>query len=99
MRKIILLVIVLLPCTTFAATNCRIIEYPDHYEAICVGDAEQTPASYQKTEQKPIPGQEQSIATAHASESEQPDVPPENIVRNELARLHGASWLKTRPGQ
>lgn len=26
------------PCMAFAAKDCRIIEYPDHYEAVCVGD-------------------------------------------------------------
>lgn len=27
-----------LPCIAFAAKDCRVIEYPDHYEAVCVGD-------------------------------------------------------------
>jgi hypothetical protein len=98
MRKIISLMIVLLPCAAFAATDCRFIEYPDHYEAICIGDADKTPAS-QIAEKERIPGQEQTLASAQTPESEQLDVAPEKIVRNDLARFHGASWLKTRPGQ
>ncbi len=38
-HTIILLGIVLVPYAAFAATNCRVVEYPDHYEAICTGDA------------------------------------------------------------
>jgi hypothetical protein len=94
MRIIILLVMVLLPCAAFAGTNCRVVEYPDHYEAICDGDAEKTPSPYQRTVQGQLPVQEQTLAAAYTPEPEQVDVP---IVRNELARLHAASWLKTRP--
>lgn len=86
--------ILLLPCTAFAATNCRVIEFPDHYEAICDGTAEKTPASSQ------IAGQEQIVASARTTEeSEQMEVPPEMIVRNGLARLYGDAWLKSRQGQ
>ena len=99
MRNVILLVMVLLPCMAFAATACHIIEYPDHDEAVCVGDTLQPPASARIAEQ------EQSIASAlttdalasaQTPESALPDVPPENIVRNGLASLHGASWLNSR---
>ncbi len=30
---------VLFPFLAFAAKDCRIIEYPDHYEAVCDGEA------------------------------------------------------------
>ena len=99
MRKIILLVMVLLPGMAFAATDCRIVEYPDHTEAVCVGDAEQTPASHQTTGQQQIPGQEQAVASAETPEMELPDVPPEKIVRNELARLHGSYVLNSHSSQ
>jgi hypothetical protein len=110
-RKIILLGMVLFPFTVFAASDCRVIvspdhsivcgdssdagkaadclvlEYPDHYEAVCVGNAQkQKPASSQITQQDQISGQGQT------------DAPPE-IVISDLARLHGAYWLKTRPRQ
>ena len=78
----------LLPCTAFASGNCRLIEYPDHYEAICDGSTEQTSESTQKTVEE--------VAQVPV---EIPDVPPEMIVRNGLASLHAAAWLKTRPGQ
>ena len=96
MRKIISLVMVLLPCTAFAATNCRVIEYPDHYEAVCVGSAEQIPASSQRIAQEQIIDQDRTVTSAQTPEPEQADVP---IVRNELARLHAALWLRSRPGQ
>jgi hypothetical protein len=90
MKIIISLAMVLLPCTTFASTDCRVVEYPDHYEAICNGDSEKTPAPYQRTEQEPI------VASAETTEPELLDVPPEKIVRNELAMVHGAAWLKSK---
>ena len=92
MKKIIVLVLVLLSCATFAAATCRVVEYPDHNEAICDGDADQLNASTPKT------GQEQDVATEQGSEPGLPDVPPEQIVRNELANLHAAAWLKTLQG-
>ena len=91
MGKIISLVIVLLPCAAFAATDCRIVEYADHYEAVCVGTAELTPAT-RITVQEQVPVQEENLAPAQTAE--QLDLPPEQIVRNDLARLHGDYWLK-----
>ena len=44
MKTIAIAGIVLLPYLAFAATDCRVIEYPDRYEAICTGDAPHTPA-------------------------------------------------------
>ena len=98
MKINILLVMLLFPFTAFAATDCRVIEYPDHYEAVCVGDAAQTPAS-QPAAQYQIPGQVQNAASAQSPVSEQTDVPPEMLVRNELGRMHGASWLKANSGR
>jgi hypothetical protein len=99
MNKIILLMMVLLPCTAVAAGNCRVIEYPDHSEAICDGNSGQPPAS-QPTAQPQTPGQEQNVESAQIDESDQiMDVPAEMIVRNELARLHMDTRLKTRPNQ
>jgi hypothetical protein len=96
MRKFISLVMLFLPCTAFAGTDCRIVEYPDHYEAICTGNAEQSPASPQRTAQDQSPVQDQTVVAEQAQESEQADVP---IVRNDLARQHAALWLRSRPGQ
>ncbi len=31
--------IALMPSVSSAATDCRYVEYPDHYEAVCTGDA------------------------------------------------------------
>jgi hypothetical protein len=101
MKTIISLVMVLLPCMAFAATECHTVEYPDHTDAICVGDAAQSPASPR------IAGQQQATVAALTPEAlaaalepdasaenagqELPDVPPEQIVRNGLAQAHGAT--------
>ncbi|KAB0670437.1 hypothetical protein F6V30_09825 [Oryzomonas sagensis] len=99
MKKIILPGIVLMPCVVFGATDCRVVEYPDHYEAVCIGTTEQVPVS-NRPGQAGEGAQEQTSAAARESEQQQTaDVPPEMIVRNDLAKLHGASWLKTMSRQ
>jgi hypothetical protein len=92
MKKIILLMLLLLPCTAFASTNCRLVEYPDHYEAICDGSADQAASSSQTA------GQEQTADSAQIPVMEVPDVPPEMIVRNGLARMHMSSWVNAGHG-
>jgi hypothetical protein len=98
MRTFLTLMIISISCTQFASAGCRVVEYPDHFDAICVSDAEQSSSAY-KSMQNYTPGQEPPPPVVQPNEAETPDVPPEMIVRNELARLHAASWLKTNPGQ
>jgi hypothetical protein len=95
MRKLIV-VMLLSACAEFAGADCRVVEYPDRYEAICDGAAGQAPASPQRSAQDQVPGQEQTVASEQTPESEQVDVP---IVRNELARLHAAYRQRPKPGQ
>ena len=97
-KTIISLVMMLLPCAACAATNCRVFEYPDHFEALCLGDAPQTDASFQETWRVKNGGRELILASDRTSGSEQPDLPPEKIVMNELGRLHAAALLKRMPG-
>lgn len=104
MRILIFVVLALLPSMAFASTNCHVIEYADHYEAICEGDkppaaSTQVPgqrqASAAQTEE-----QDQSVSTGQAEESQQPpEVPPEQIVRNGLARTFGESVLRSNHGR
>ncbi|MBJ6725977.1 hypothetical protein [Geomesophilobacter sediminis] len=44
MKKLILIVIVLLPGLVGAASDCRVVDFQDHYEAVCDGEAASTPA-------------------------------------------------------
>src|SRR5690242_17918892 len=45
MKTIAIVGIVLAPYLAFAASDCRVVEYPDHYEAVCTGDASHMPVS------------------------------------------------------
>jgi len=38
-----LLFVSLFPGIVYAKTNCRLVEFPDHYEAICEGDEKYIP--------------------------------------------------------
>jgi hypothetical protein len=44
-KHIVLLIFlsVIIPTVPYAATNCRLVEFPDHYEAICEGDETYVP--------------------------------------------------------
>ena len=76
-----LLGILWLPGFAFAATNCRVIEYPDHCEAVCIGDAKPTsdqnapiahpkaPGSAQETSTEPV-APSQVWPPTHASASD-----------------------------
>jgi hypothetical protein len=53
------------------ADDCKVVEYPDHYEAICVGDAQQTVASSTLPEEYLTAIREQAAAAARTAEQEQ----------------------------
>ena len=58
MKRIIAGVMLLLPQILHAGTDCRVREFPDHYEAVCIGDekAGTVPAKSTTTSQPaPIP--------------------------------------------
>lgn len=66
LRKYILAGIVLLPSLVIAATDCWVIEYPDHYEAVCVGDekSESVRAQAPVAAKAPVAAQEPVAAKA-----------------------------------
>ena len=57
---------VLLPSLVIAATDCQIVEYPDHYAAVCIGDEKsgaehvQTPVATQAPAATKIPAATQT---------------------------------------
>ena len=66
MRKLIIAALILIPVLSFAKTDCRVIQYADHDEAVCVGDEKYAPAA-----------ERQPAATASRSEpAVQPAVSP-----------------------
>ena len=38
MKTLLVTILLVLPSAVFAAKDCRVIEYADHIEAICIGD-------------------------------------------------------------
>lgn len=48
MRKYILAGMVLLPSMVIAGTDCRVVEYADHYDLVCVGDEKSGPVRPQE---------------------------------------------------
>jgi len=71
-----------------AGAECQVVEYPDHYEAVCVGDSKTVATAPQR------PRQEEPLASARMSEPDQSNVAPEQITLNGLTRSFGAVWLK-----
>ena len=96
-KRLFLLLLLCLPATAYASVNCQIIEYPDKVEAVCVGTAV-LPQTTGPVQIAVVEEPEQILSSAQTPNLELPDVAPEQIVRNDLARAHGAYWLATRPG-
>jgi hypothetical protein len=67
------MVLMLVPGLSFARTDCRVVEFPDHSEAVCVGDEKAvpapvspsvTPAQLAEPQQQAAPGQPQASLPA-----------------------------------
>jgi hypothetical protein len=84
MKTLLFVGIMLMPCVVLAATDCSVIEYPDHFEAVCIDDALQITELLQipvpafvpmeaRTRVRPpaAPVQEQTPAQVQAVTSEQ----------------------------
>lgn len=77
-RKYIVAGMVLMPGMVIAATDCRVIEYPDHYDAVCVGD------------EKPGPVQGQTAIPTQAPAAQAPSTKQVNTqvtAQTEAARV------------
>lgn len=83
--------ILMLPATLLAATNCRVVDLPDRYEAICDGDersAEEPYNSSQKLQQnKPQPAaalqgpkQQAIVETELASNTREPSAAVKRLI-------------------
>jgi hypothetical protein len=72
MRLLVAAILILVPCLAFARTDCRAIEHPDHFEAVCLGD------------EKAVPAHEQSSVTVTQSgPPESPRTSPESAKPGE----------------
>jgi cell pole-organizing protein PopZ len=71
-RKYLLACMVLLPSIVMAATDCQVIEYPDHYDAVCVGDEKpgseqaQTPLAVQAPVEAQAPAAKKALKAVSA---------------------------------
>lgn len=82
----------------FASSDCRVVEYPDHYEAICGSEAPPARAQPTAVPQGEVAPQVQTFADL-------PPPPPSpsgagteaRIERDELGKSFGKVWLKSLP--
>ena len=94
MRKIILLGILLTPCMALASGNCRMVEYNDHFEAICDADAPQAAALRIGNLNEPPPAQQQTFAAVQSMQDQAVAEEEIRIERTDLGKLQGSYWLK-----
>jgi hypothetical protein len=92
------------------AEDCTVVEYSDHYEAVCVGDSQQTVASSRLPEEYLTAIREQAAAAARTVEQDQTAVAapmtgqedasaaPEIIVSS-LNKAYWAQYLNSRQGR
>lgn len=52
MKLFISVLLVLMPCSAIAASDCQVVEYPDHNEVVCVGDEKAEPSTQSPTPQR-----------------------------------------------
>jgi hypothetical protein len=97
MREIVLLVLLLLPGPALATADCRVIEYPDHYEAICDGDVALKAAVTPTAVQDPSAARDQTLPSGPAAREQTNEDEETRIVRSELSKRLGTYWLKTVP--
>ena len=97
MRKIITIGMVLLPCMAFANTDCRVINYPDHYEAVCIGDEKAPLAPAQQTAppqvsatitQPVVTAPSQASVTSQAAETAGKSLPSQMPATRGAAIMH-----------
>lgn len=79
-----------MPGMVIAATDCRVIEYPDHYDAVCVGDEKTGPVRGQTAIPVQAPAAVQAPVTAQAPAAQAPSTKQVNTqvtTRTEAARV------------
>src|SRR5476651_65416 len=74
----VVMVLLVLPSMLFAATNCKVTEYPDHFEAVCIGDEQSGPLQKQGPAQTPrvnvtSPDKTQSAEAVKSTDEPQSD--------------------------
>jgi hypothetical protein len=70
MRTCILIWITLLPCVAFGGTDCRTVEYPDHFEAVCNGEAGYVPPQSQVQDSPAARADYRPVSEAMATRSQ-----------------------------
>ena len=89
--KILLVGIMVVPYSAFATTDCRVIEYPDHYEAVCTGDEKYDPGYASKqatTRSSPAPQNKAPEKSGPITTQEKP-VPRPIVSRGGPAHRQG----------
>jgi len=68
--------LVLLPNLLFATTDCHVVDYPDHYVAVCVGDEKNVPEQGQQSVTNQAPAPAKSIVKTKSATAPKTTVPP-----------------------
>ncbi len=92
MRMIVLAGMVLLPRLLFAATDCRVAEFPDHYEVICTGD-EKAGAGQAQTAVQEKKAADQTPTAVSQKQPAAPKKTPAQAITAEKAREDAAKAL------
>jgi hypothetical protein len=54
MKTLLVIVLIMLPCIVIAAEDCQVVEFPDHFEVTCTGDAMPVQIPRQAVTQAPM---------------------------------------------
>jgi hypothetical protein len=96
MRIILLSWMMLFPVSAFGATDCQIIEHPDHFEVFCVGDfiSEPAAATTAATSQQPDMTSQDAPQLHKSTESGSIDIPDRKDAASST-RTQGTRRMQT----
>ena len=72
MKKVIFFALLLVPGTSFARTDCKLVEFADHVEAVCTGDEKAVVQPEQKDQKAPPPPAAESLPYTPIQTAETP---------------------------
>jgi hypothetical protein len=87
---------VLVPYIAFAGTECRSVEFPDHYEAVCLGDKADIPATARLPAQSgPAAAQPAAATQGAAPLAEKPSAQTPSAGKTATPVAAGSNAVKT----
>lgn len=92
--------VLLIPQLALGATDCQVVEFPDHFQAVCSGDAAGPGTGEQATARGARPAEAQAAAAPPTAAPRSPAAATQVAASAPVASTAGeAGWLPSQPGR